>query len=213
MAICWETDIIFRVIPANVTNLFFLITSKVVKIEPSYWMEKKQNFMRIFPISMIWKSDFWSLHNALISKSQNAEKSGKLLFSNCFRDLLSENFHIITKRYDLNPNDTPVNYVFHGHEWWDRLEKGQRLQKNYHFDDHWPFQMTAKSNMIIKITIYTYKTWILSVCVSVHVFRSHQKSQGHEILALGLIWANLKHDEARFSKFWILRGGPHMVQC
>ena len=28
-----------------------------------------------------------------------------------------------------------------------------------------------------------------------------QKSQGHEILALGLIWANLKHDEARFSKF------------
>ena len=55
---------------------------------------------------MIWKSDFWSLHNALISKSQNAEKSGKLLFSNCFRDLLSENFHIITKRYDLNPNDT-----------------------------------------------------------------------------------------------------------
>ena len=40
----------------------------------------------------------------------------------------------------------------------------------------------------------------LSVCLSVRVFRSHQKSQGHEILALGLIWANLKHDEARFSK-------------
>ena len=51
-------------------------------------------------------------------------------------------------------------------------------------------------------TIYTYKTWILSVCLCVHVFRSHQKSQGHEILALGLIWANLKHDEALFSKFW-----------
>jgi len=45
----------------------------------------------------------------------------------------------------------------------------------------------------------------MSVCLSVHVFRSHQKSQGHEILALGLIWANLKHDEARFSKFWFLR--------
>ena len=37
------------------------------------------------------------------------------------------------------------------------------------------------------------------------VFRSHQKSQCREILALGLIWANLKHDEARFSKFWFLR--------
>ena len=43
------------------------------------------------------------------------------------------------------------------------------------------------------------------VCVSVHVFRSHQKSQGHEILALGLIWANLKHDEARFLNFSFLR--------
>ena len=32
----------------------------------------------------------------------------------------------------------------------------------------------------------------------VHIFRSHQKSQVHEILALGLIWASLKHDEARF---------------
>ena len=51
------------------------------------------------------------------------------------------------------------------------------------------------------------------LCVSVRVFRSHQKSKGHEILALGLIWTNLKHDEARFSKFWFLRGGPHMVQC
>ena len=34
-------------------ELVFVITSKVVKIEPSYWMEKKQNFMGIFPISMI----------------------------------------------------------------------------------------------------------------------------------------------------------------
>ena len=33
------------------------------------------------------------------------------------------------------------------------------------------------------------------------VFQSHQKSQGHEISALGLIWANLDHYEARFSKF------------
>ena len=35
----------------------------------------------------------------------------------------------------------------------------------------------------------------------VHVFRSHQKPQAHKMLALGLIWTNLKHDKARFSKF------------
>ena len=39
------------------------------------------------------------------------------------------------------------------------------------------------------------------VCMFVHVFRSYKKSQFHEILTLGLIWANLKHDDARFSKF------------
>ena len=32
----------------------------------------------------------------------------------------------------------------------------------------------------------------------VHVFQSHQKSQYREILAQGIIRANLKHDEARF---------------
>ena len=42
--------------------------------------------------------------------------------------------------------------------------------------------------------IYSYKTFF------VRVFQSHQKTQGHEILALSLISANLKHDEARFSK-------------
>ena len=47
----------------------------------------------------------------------------------------------------------------------------------------------------------------------VHVFRSHQKSQFHEILALSLIWAILNHYEARFSKFWFLKRGPHMAQC
>ena len=54
------------------------------------------------------------------------------------------------------------------------------------------------------IAIYIYKTWILCVCLSVTSFRSHQKCQGHEILALGLIWTNLKHDEARFFKFGFL---------
>ena len=84
--------------------VFWILTSKVVKIEPSYWdwVEKKQNFIRIFLIPIIWKSDHWhwSLHHGLIIKSgQNAEKSRILLFSNLFRDLdlLSENVHIITK--------------------------------------------------------------------------------------------------------------------
>ena len=39
--------------------------------------------------------------------------------------------------------------------------------------------------------------YYVSVCLSVRVFRSHQKSQFHEILAQG-IWANLKNGEARF---------------
>ena len=39
--------------PRKCDKLVFLITSKVVKIEPRYWMEKKQNFMRIVPISMV----------------------------------------------------------------------------------------------------------------------------------------------------------------
>ena len=52
---------------------------------------------------------------------------------------------------------------------------------------------------------YTYKTWILYVCMSVQVFLSHQKSKLHEILPQGIIWANLKHDEARFFKCSFLR--------
>ena len=47
----------------------------------------------------------------------------------------------------------------------------------------------------------------MCVCV-LSVFRTHQKSYGHDILALGLIWANLKHDDARFSKFWFFKGVP-----
>ena len=37
--------------------------------------------------------------------------------------------------------------------------------------------------------------------LSVIVFQSHQKSQGHEMLALRLIWANLKYDEAEILIF------------
>ena len=39
--------------PRKCDELVFLISVKVVKLELSYWMEKKQNFMIIFPISMI----------------------------------------------------------------------------------------------------------------------------------------------------------------
>ena len=44
---------------------------------------------------------------------------------------------------------------------------------------------------------YIYKT----SCFSVTTFLGHQKSHFHDILALGLIWANLDHYEARFSTF------------
>ena len=90
--------------PRKCDQLYFWITSKVVEIEPSYWMEKKQNFTIIFLISIIWIFDHWSLHNALISKrGQNATKSAffKLFFGTYY------------------------------------------------------------------LKIYTYKTWILSVCLSV----------------------------------------------
>ena len=40
----------------------------------------------------------------------------------------------------------------------------------------------------------------LSVCLSTF-FLSHQKSQLHDILAQGVIWANLKHHDAQFFNF------------
>ena len=52
-----------------------------------------------------------------------------------------------------------------------------------------------------KLSILIKHESCVSVCLFVRVFQSHQKTQGHEILALGLIWPNLKQDEARFSKF------------
>ena len=38
--------------PRKCDELVFLITSKVVEIEPSYWMKKRKNFI-IHPISII----------------------------------------------------------------------------------------------------------------------------------------------------------------
>ena len=43
------------------------------------------------------------------------------------------------------------------------------------------------------------------VCLSVRVFLSHQKTQLDDILAQCIIWANIKHDEARSFNFWFLR--------
>ena len=42
----------------------------------------------------------------------------------------------------------------------------------------------------------------VSVCMFVNVF--HQKSQLYEMLAQVVIWANVKHDEARLLKLRIL---------
>ena len=98
VTVCWNK---LQGDPRKCAKLYFWITSKVVKIEPSYWLEKKPNLIGIFLISMFWKSNHWYTHNALISKSsQNADKIKNMAFknnSNYFRDLLSENVHIITK--------------------------------------------------------------------------------------------------------------------
>ena len=53
--------------------------------------------------------------------------------------------------------------------------------------------------------IYTYETWIsvpVRVRLFVHVFQTHQKSQYYGIWDPGVIWANIKHDEARFFIFF-----------
>ena len=59
-------------------------------------------------------------------------------------------------------------------------------------------QKTAFQNVYFKGTVLNIR-WISDK--RLFVFQSHQKSQGHEILSLGQLWANLKHDEAQFSKF------------
>ena len=99
----------------------------------------------------------------------------------------------------------PIYFAAHATE--------QNLNRHFSF---LPNAKRKKPNDLLNVTkwrgshnhIYTYKTWILYVCLCVRDFRSHQKSQAHEILALGLLWAILDHYEARFSKFWFLRGLP-----
>ena len=50
----------------------------------------------------------------------------------------------------------------------------------------------------------TYKSWILYVCLSISVFRSHQNSQGHDVLA------NLDQLKTWGNPILIFKGGPHM---
>ena len=91
LSVFWDWNYNFNVPgdPRKCDELIFRITSKVVMIEPSYWMEKKQNCLRIFPISTIWKSDYRSLHNALISNCrQNARKIRKMAFFKLFSGLI-----------------------------------------------------------------------------------------------------------------------------
>ena len=73
--------------------------------------------------------------------------------------------------------------------------------------------ITFNGDIIRLATIYTNKIWILWGCVFVHVFWRHKKFQGYDILAVGVIWAKLKHGEAWFSKKGDFKGGPHTVQC
>ena len=57
---CWKNAMITIQVqiyipgdPCKCDELVFLITLKVVKIEPNYWVEKKQNFIRFFSIPII----------------------------------------------------------------------------------------------------------------------------------------------------------------
>ena len=144
--------------PRNCDELVFWITPKVVKIEPSYWMEKMQNFIRIISISMIWKSDHWSLHHVFISKSgQNAKQSGISLFFKLYLRLTIWKCPYNDQNEWLKPQrDTSyerhwimeciyITYVGFSRPWvMGSSQKRPKVTENHHFDDLWPFQMTAK---------------------------------------------------------------------
>ena len=90
---------LYRVIPVNMKNFFF-ITSKVIKIEPSYWLEKKQNFIR----RQQWFENPTICHYTTpwLVKVVKMPENKTGFFSNyvwdaCVRDLLSENVHISSK--------------------------------------------------------------------------------------------------------------------
>ena len=59
----------------NSDECFFEIISKVMKVELIGWAQKKPTFIGFMNIFTILKSDNWSPHSALFSKSgQNREK-------------------------------------------------------------------------------------------------------------------------------------------
>ena len=89
----------------------------------------------------------------------------------------------------------------------DSLKKGLRFCYIYFC---WMRDSSNHTHFKVRTRLMTFVQigWKHESCVYVIVFRSHQKSQGHDILALYLILANLTHDEARFSKFWFL-GSPY----
>ena len=69
------------------------------------------------------------------------------------------------------------------------------------FHEPWTFGGFGKREQTNRPTRFIFYKNMNLVCVFVRVFRSHQKTQAHDILALGLLWPNLDHYEARFSKF------------
>ena len=57
------------------------------------------------------------------------------------------------------------------------------------------------ANLADKKNTFVNFYFLYKKSLSIAKKKSKKMSQDHEILALGLILANLKHDEARFSKF------------
>ena len=76
------------------------------------------------------------------------------------------------------------------------------LSKYYELSGHIIQQVRIQDGGSDHIENLTFQYCIVIVCVSVRVFRRQQKSQGHEILAWGLILAYLKHDKAWFFIFF-----------
>ena len=95
---------------------------------------------------------------------------------------------------------------------WQQQQQQQQQQKDLKRCDVLCKKTPTCHVDFLTISILIKHEYCLYVCLFVRVFQSHQKSQGHEIWALSLIWANVKHHET-FSKFWFLKWSPHMAQC
>ena len=70
------------------------------------------------------------------------------------------------------------------------------------------YQIEAHGTVVPKI--YTYKTWILFVCLFVCLFAFSEATKSPRLMKFWLIWANLDHyTTALFSKFLFSRGSPN----